>query len=155
MQNEALEKLSYVFMKLAKFFVKLAIFCVIIYFIGIRLFNFGYKLFYESAMSKDNGEEVVFEIKDSDTVEDIADNLKNAGLIDDPLVFKFRAKIYKTNFTPNVYNLKTSMTIKNMLDIFDNPSEENIVIKSDAVDIYQLSPEENDDNSDLTQDESE
>lgn len=155
MQNETLEKLSYIFVKLAKFFVKLAIFCVVIYFIGLRLFNFGYKLFYESAMAKDNGQEVVFEIKDGENVEEIADNLKSAGLIDDPFVFKFRAKIYKTNFTPNVYNLKTSMTIKNMLDIFDNPSEENIVIKSDAVDIYQLSPEDNDDSSDLIQDENE
>ena len=154
MHNETLEKLSYVFMKLAKFFVKLAIFFVVIYFIGIRLFNFGYKLFYESAMDKGEGKEIVFEIKDSDTVEDIAENLKNAGLIDDTLVFKFRAKIYKTNFTPNVYNLKTSMTIKNMLDIFDNPSEDNIVIKPATADIYQLSPEE-DDESDLSQDESE
>ena len=155
MHNETLEKLSYIFIKLAKFFVKLAIFCVVIYLIGIRLFNFGYKLFYESSMAKDNGEEIVFEIKDTDTVEEIADNLKNAGLIDDPLVFKFRAKIYKTNFTPNVYNLKTSMTIKNMLDIFDNPSEENIVIKSDTVDIYQLSPEDNEEGAELSQDESE
>ena len=72
-----------------------------------------------------------------------ADNLKNVGLIDDPFVFKFRAKIYKTNFTPNVYNLRTSMTIKNMLDIFDNPSGDDIVIQSATEDIYQLSPEDN------------
>lgn len=143
MGNNTLENLSYVFVKIAKFFVKLAIFFVVIYLIGIRLYNFGYKLFYEKAMTEGEGKEVVFEIKNDDTVEDIADNLKNAGLIDDPFVFKFRAKIYKTNFTPNVYNLRTSMTIKNMLDIFDNPSGDDIVIQSATEDIYQLSPEDN------------
>ena len=143
MGNNTLENLSYVFVKIAKFFVKLAIFFVVIYLIGIRLYNFGYKLFYEKAMTEGEGKEVVFEIKNDDTVEDIADNLKKVGLIDDPFVFKFRAKIYKTNFTPNVYNLRTSMTIKNMLDIFDNPSGDDIVIQSATEDIYQLSPEDN------------
>ena len=143
MGNNTLENLSYVFVKIAKFFVKLAIFFVVIYLIGIRLYNFGYKLFYEKAMAEGEGKEVVFEIKNNDSVEDIADNLKNVGLIDDPFVFKFRAKIYKTNFTPNVYNLRTSMTIKNMLDIFDNPSGDDIVIQSATEDIYQLSPEDN------------
>ena len=143
MGNNTLENLSCVFVKIAKFFVKLAIFFVVIYLIGIRLYNFGYKLFYEKAMTEGEGKEVVFEIKNNDSVEDIADNLKNVGLIDDPFVFKFRAKIYKTNFTPNVYNLRTSMTIKNMLDIFDNPSGDDIVIQSATEDIYQLSPEDN------------
>lgn len=143
MGNNTLENLSYVFVKIAKFFVKLAIFFVVIYLIGIRLYNFGYKLFYEKAMTEGEGKEVVFEIKNNDSVEDIADNLKKVGLIDDPFVFKFRAKIYKTNFTPNVYNLRTSMTIKNMLDIFDNPSGDDIVIQSATEDIYQLSPEDN------------
>ena len=143
MGNNTLENLSYVFFFFSKFFVKLAIFFVVIYLIGIRLYNFGYKLFYEKAMTEGEGKEVVFEIKNNDSVEDIADNLKNVGLIDDPFVFKFRAKIYKTNFTPNVYNLRTSMTIKNMLDIFDNPSGDDIVIQSATEDIYQLSPEDN------------
>ena len=143
MGNNTLENLSYVFVKVAKFFVKLAIFFVVIYLIGIRLYSFGYKLFYEKAMTDGEGKEVVFEIKDNDTVDNIADNLKTAGLIDDTFVFKFRAKIYKTNFTPNVYNLKTSMTIKNMLDIFDNPSGDDIVLRSATEDIYQLSPEDN------------
>lgn len=143
MGNNTLENLSYFFVKLAKFFVKLAIFFVVIYLIGIRLYSFGYKLFYEKAMTDGEGKEVVFEIKDNDTVDNIADNLKTAGLIDDTFVFKFRAKIYKTNFTPNVYNLKTSMTIKNMLDIFDNPSGDDIVLRNATEDIYQLSPEDN------------
>lgn len=137
-----LENFSYVMVKLAKFFVKLAIFCVVIYLIGMQLFKFGYRLFYERAMDEGEGKEIIFEIKKGDDVDTIADNLEKAGLIDDKLAFKFRSKIYKTNFIPNVYNLKTTMTIKNMLDVFDSPTEEDIVMTTASTDdIYQLSPE--------------
>ena len=143
MGNNTLENISYVFVRIAKFFVKLAIFCVVIYLIGMRLFDFGHRLFYERAVADGEGEEIIFEIKSDDDVDTIADNLENAGLIDDKLVFKFRAKIYKTDFTPNVYNLKTSMTIKNMLDIFDSPTIDDIVTTISTEDVYQLSPEDN------------
>ena len=144
MRNDFLEKLSNFFMGLAKFFVKLAIFCVVIYLIGIRLFNFGHRLFFEKAIEDGDGKEVIFEIKQGEGVDEIADNLEKAGLIDDKLSFKFRAKIYKTNFNPNIYNLKTSMTIKNMLDIFDSPTTDDIITKIESDDVYQLSPEDND-----------
>lgn len=137
-----LENFSYFLMGIAKFLFKLAIFLVIIYVIGIRLFGFGHRLFYERAIDSGDGKEIIFEIKKGEDVKKIADNLVDAKLIDDPLAFVFRAKIYKTKFTPNVYNLKTNMTIKNMLDIFDSPSEENIVKIENEGEVYQLSPEE-------------
>ena len=142
MKNKTLEKLSYILMRFAKFFVKLAIYVVIIYLIGINLFNFGFRLFYEKSIDVGDGKEIVFEIKKNDTVDIIAENLKDAGLIDDTLAFKFRAKIYKTNFTPNTYNLNTKMTIKNMLDIFDEPAQSDIATTVESADVYQLSPED-------------
>ena len=51
---------------------------------------------------------------------DIAKKLVGAGLIDDEIAFRFRSIIYKIKFAPGNYTLKTNMTIKNMLDIFDN-----------------------------------
>lgn len=148
MGNDFLEKLSIFFMKLATFFIKLAIFFVVIYLIGIRLFDFGHHLFYERSLtSEENATQVTFEIKQDDTVDIIADNLEKAGLIDDKLAFKFRAKIYKTVFNPNVYNLNTGMTIKNMLDVFDSPTSENIVIETSAGDVYQLASEEDEEES--------
>ena len=145
MRNVFLEKLSYGFVRVAKFFVKLAIFCVVIYLIGMRLFDFGHRLFYERAVDSGDGREVVFEIKNGDDADSIASGLKEVGLIDDTLAFKFRAKIYKTTFTPNVYNLKTNMTIKNMLDIFDDPTGDYIAeTTSIEQDVYQLSAENED-----------
>lgn len=143
MGNNILESISYFLVRVAKVFVKLAIFFVVIYLLGMQLFKFGYRLFYERAIDEGDGKEIVFEIKTDDTVETIADNLESAGLIDDKLAFTFRAKIYKTSFTPNVYNLKTSMTIKNMLDIFDSPTEDVIVSRTVTEDVFQLSPEDN------------
>ena len=145
MGSDFLENLSVFFMKLATFFVKLAVFFIVIYLIGIRLFDFGHRLFYEKSLtSEEDATLVIFEIKQEDTVDTIAENLEKSGLIDDKLAFKFRAKIYKTIFNPNVYNLNTSMTIKNMLDIFDSPTSENIVIETSDGEVYQLASEEDD-----------
>lgn len=134
-------------MKIALFFVKLAIFCVVIYAIGIQLFNFGHRLFIEKALSDVKTESVMFTITENDNAETIADRLLSKGLIDDTLAFKFRAKIYKTNFNPNTYSLDKSMTIKNMLDIFDDQDENYIVSTSEndnQNEAYQLSPEDQD-----------
>ena len=148
MRNDFLEKLSIFFMKLATFFIKLAVFFVVIYLIGIRLFDFGHRLFYERSLtSEEEATQVTFEIKPDDTVDTIAENLEKAGLIDDKLVFKFRSKIYKTNFNPNIYILNTGMTIKNMLDVFDSPTSENIVIETSNGNVYQLASEEDDEES--------
>ncbi|MBQ7743214.1 MAG: endolytic transglycosylase MltG [Lachnospiraceae bacterium] len=142
MYNNSLEKISRFFVGLAKFFLKLAVFFVVIYLIGIRLFDFGHRLFYERAIATGDGETIVFEIKQGEAVDEIAENLEKAGLIDDTLAFRFRAKIYETNFTPNVYNLNTNMTIKNMLDIFDSPTSDYINETTTSDDVYQLSPED-------------
>ena len=148
MGNDFLEKLSIFFMKLATFFIKLAVFFVVIYLIGIRLFNFGHRLFYERSLTnEEEAIQITFEIKQDDTVDIIADNLESVGLIDDKLAFKFRAKIYKTIFNPNIYNLNTGMTIKNMLDIFDSPTNENIVLETSEGDVYQLASEDDDEES--------
>lgn len=147
MGDSLLYNISKNMMKIAFFFVKLAIWCVVIYVIGIRLFDFGNRLFREKALSPVKTESVEFVIKDNEKAEDIADRLLQKGLIDDTLAFNFRAKIYKTKFNPNIYNLDKSMTIRNMLDIFDGQDENYIVNKVDndnQNEAYQLSPEDQD-----------
>ena len=115
-----IESVSFGFMRVAKFFVKLTIYIVVIFLIGSQLFKFGNRLFYERAMDEENPKTIEFVIAESDTTEDIAKKLVNVGLIDDELAFRFRSVIYKIKFAPGTYTLKTNMTIKNMLDIFDN-----------------------------------
>lgn len=143
MRDNLLENFSYFLFKIAKIVFKIALYFLIMYFIGIALFNFGNKLFHETAMDTNEPKEIIFEIKSDDSLSEVAKNLKEAGLIEDPFIFKFRATIYKTKLTPNIYSLKTSMTIKNMLDIFDSPTENYIVLRNEdeEEDVYQLSPE--------------
>lgn len=142
--NNPLTNFSILMINLAKFSVKLAIYVVVLFFVGSWLSGIGHKLFYEKAMTDDEkAESVEFTINYGDTVDDIANNLYNANLIDNKTVFKFRAFIYKTNFKPYTYELKPNMTIKHMLDIFDDTViETTAAISETDENVFQLSPEE-------------
>lgn len=138
-KNEmTIEKISYGIMKFAKFIFKFTIYIVVVFLIGSQLFKFGDRLFYERAIDEENPKTVEFIIADNDTTEDIAKKLFNSGLIDDELAFRFRAYIYKTNLTPGVYTLDTSMTIKNMLDIFDDAEKVTVTEETETGEDVQI-----------------
>lgn len=131
-----IEKVSYVVMKFAKFILKFTIYIIVVFLIGSQLFRFGDRLFYERAIDEENPRTVEFVIAENDKMEDVAKKLFNSGLIDDELAFKFRAYIYKTNITPGTYTLDTTMTIKNMLDIFDDA--ESVVTTTDETEEVEV-----------------
>ena len=106
-------------MRFAKKVLFFSVIVIITYFLGMKLFSMGRQLFYEYSVDSKPGVDIEFTIEKGDTLDDIANNLYDLGLIDNTTIFKFRAKGYKINFTPNTYKLNTSMTIKNMLTIFD------------------------------------
>lgn len=138
-KNEmTIEKISYGIMKFAKFIFKFTIYILVVFLIGSQLFKFGDRLFYERAIDEENPKTVEFIIADNDTTEDIAKKLFNSGLIDDELAFRFRAYIYKTNLTPGVYTLDTSMTIKNMLDIFDDAEKVTVTEETETGEDVQI-----------------
>lgn len=133
-----IEKISYGIMKVAKFIFKFTIYIVVVFLIGSQLFKFGDRLFYERAIDEENPKTVEFIIAENDKAEDVAKKLFNSGLIDDELAFRFRAYIYKTNLTPGVYTLDTTMTIKNMLDIFDDAEKETTGIQRESEEEVQI-----------------
>lgn len=141
MKISTFEKISYKFMGIAKFFLKFSIYILIIFLIGTQLFNIGIKLFKEESMSDDDTTNIVFEIKESDTLDEIATNMKNAGLIKDERIFKFRAKIYNTNFKPGTYNLNKTMTTRYMLDIFDSSETTTTTLTTTETEEEIYSPE--------------
>lgn len=143
--SRELRKMSIKYFNFSIGLFKIALWFLIVYFIGMSLFKFGTRLFYERSLSDIKTKSVEFTINQNDNADIIADKLYDLGLIDDKLAFKFRSIIYKTNFTPNTYMIDKSMTIKNMLDIFDNKKPEYVADKSNTEnDVYQLSPEEQD-----------
>ena len=145
MSIRQLDKISKLIFKFAKQLFKFAIYILIVFIIGVQLFNFGIRLFYERSVDTTNGITVDFIINEGDDVNTISNNLYKAGLIDDVLAFRFRSYIYKIKFTPNIYSLKSTMTIKNMLDIFDD--NDHIVVNTttnstESEEVYELSPED-------------
>ena len=114
-----LEAFSKFLMRFAKKVLFFSVIVIITYFLGMKLFSMGRQLFYEYSVDSKPGVDIEFTIEKGDTLDDIANNLYDLGLIDNTTIFKFRAKGYKINFTPNTYKLNTSMTIRNMLTIFD------------------------------------
>ena len=114
-----LEAFSKFLMRFAKKVLFFSVIVIITYFLGMKLFSMGRQLFYEYSVDSKPGVDIEFTIEKGDTLDDIANKLYDLGLIDNTTIFKFRAKGYKINFTPNTYKLNTSMTIRNMLTIFD------------------------------------
>ena len=123
-----LEAFSKFLMRFAKKVLFFSVIVIITYFLGMRLFNIGRMLFVEYSIDNKPGTDVEFTITKDDDLDSIAEKLYDDGLIDNTTIFKFRAIGYKTTFTPNTYKLNTSMTIKNILTIFDK----NISIETES-----------------------
>lgn len=123
-----LEAFSKFLMRFAKKVLFFSVVVIITYFLGMRLFNIGRMLFFEYSIDNKPGTDVEFTITKDDDLDSIAEKLYDDGLIDNTTIFKFRAIGYKTTFTPNTYKLNTSMTIKNILTIFDK----NISIETES-----------------------
>ena len=123
-----LEAFSKFLMRFAKKVLFFSVIVIITYFLGMRLFNIGRMLFFEYSIDNKPGVDVEFTITKEDNLDSIAEKLYDDGLIDNTTIFKFRAIGYKTTFTPNTYKLNTSMTIKNILTIFDK----NISIETES-----------------------
>ena len=130
-------------MKISKIALKIAVYIVVVSLVGSVVFNYGFKLFYEDAVDANDKNPIAFTINLGDDVDTIADNLYDQELIKDKFVFKFRAMFYDTNFFANTYELNKSMTIKDMLDIFDNVNSINVLetTKETEEEVYQLASE--------------
>ena len=139
----SLEKVSFLMMKISKIALKIAVYIVVVSLVGSVVFNYGFKLFYEDAVDANDKNPIAFTINLGDDVDTIADNLYDQELIKDKFVFKFRAMFYDTNFFANTYELNKSMTIKDMLDIFDNVNSINVLetTKETEEEVYQLASE--------------
>ena len=65
-------------------------------------------------------EQIIFEIKKGSGVSSVARNLKQAGLLNDPFLFKLYFKINsgKNNIKPGVYSIPKNASIEGLADLF-------------------------------------
>ena len=85
---------------------------MLLYFAGRKMFDFGKAVFYEQAMaSANNAVEIEVVIPEDYTISEVADILKENGLISDTKVFMVQARLsdYYNKFVPGVYTLNNSM----------------------------------------------
>ena len=85
---------------------------MLLYFVGRTMFDFGRAVFNETAMaSSQNAVEVEVTIPEGYTISQVADILKDNGLISDTVVFRAQARLseYYNKFIPGTYTLSNSM----------------------------------------------
>ena len=128
-----LEAFSKFLMRFAKKVLFFSVIVIITYFLGMKLFSMGRQLFYEYSVDSKPGVDIEFTIEKGDTLDDIASNLYDLGLIDNTTIFKFRAnssfsfrysfKLYQTivkwyfSFLFNFYIIKISTINTNHIEI--------------------------------------
>lgn len=85
---------------------------MLLYFLGRKAFAFGKEVFAEKSMTDSvNAVEVTVTIDEEQTIDDVAQTLLNAGLIDDTTLFltQLRLSDYYGKFVAGTYILKTDM----------------------------------------------
>ena len=89
---------------------------------GIRVaYSYGHGLFYEHALAGAGAPEQAFVITDGESLDRLAKDLEEAGLIDNRQAFVLQAHLYELEIEPGSYTLSPSMTV---VDIIEHLSQE-------------------------------
>ena len=103
----------------------LALLVLLLYEAVVRGFAFGHEIFYAEAAEAAPGRNITFVVKDKETVEKVAGELKKKGLIKNEFAFQFQSRFYDYgNIYPGTYELNTSMTSKEILQELNTEPED-------------------------------
>lgn len=102
--------------------VKVAVFAIIIMYVfraAAAAYDYGYRVFTEEAVSTGEGRIISVSIEGSQSVLDVGNMLQEKGLIRDGKLFVIQELLSENhgNIQPGVYDLNTSMTAQDMLDV--------------------------------------
>lgn len=86
---------------------------------SVVAFEYGTRVFNEPPMAQGDGRSIVVMVKEGDTAEDIGLMLEKRGLIRDAKLFRVQELLsaYKGKLQAGTYELRTSMTIDEMMRI--------------------------------------
>ncbi len=101
-------------------------------------YNYGYKIFNQTPVSSGTGRTVTVTISEGDSATKIAEKLANVGLITDKNLFVLQEKFsdYNGLESPGTYELSTSMTPEEMLQIMSAGSEDETETGDDSVEEF-------------------
>lgn len=99
---------------------------MVVYRLGSMAYSYGERIFGEPPMESAPGTDIVITVGNEDSVRDIADNLKAAGLIRDAGLFVLQERLagYKEGVKAGTYTLNTSMTPEELIQTMAASSDE-------------------------------
>ncbi len=90
-----------------------------------RGYHFGYEVFSSSAVDEAPGRDRTVTITGNESELDICKSLEEEGLITDGLAAYFQMKFYDYEIYPGTYELNTSMTAKEILQMLNQKPQED------------------------------
>ena len=99
---------------------------MVVYRLGSMAYSYGERIFGEPPMESAPGTDIEITVGSEDSVRDIADNLKAAGLIRDAGLFVLQERLagYKEGVKAGTYTLNTSMTPEELIQTMAASSDE-------------------------------
>ena len=86
-------------------------------------YEFGYSIFYAPGIDKAPGVEKVVTLDGSESVSEVGKLLEDIGLIRDHSAFSIQAKVYGYEVQEGVWELNTSLSSKEMIDLLKEAPE--------------------------------
>jgi len=109
------------------FKIVLAIIIVmLVYKWSLVAYDYGQRVFNEPPMSVGSGRTISVVVNEGDTAKEISEMLEKKGLIRDAVLFRIQEMLsaYKGELLPGTYELNTSMTTEEMMEIMSMQVEE-------------------------------
>ena len=108
--------------------IKVVVVAAVVIFIfrgAVKAYDFGYKVFADEPMSLSGGRTITVGVSENMTISDIAQMLEEKGLIEDAKLFVVQELLsaYHDEILPGIYDLSTTMTATEMLEIMATPAE--------------------------------
>lgn len=97
-----------------------------IYRYTLQAYDYGYRVFAEPPVSAGEGRTISIEVKQGENVKSLGEDLQQKGLIRDGRLFYFQELLseYHGMIHPGIYDLSTSMTVDEMLQVMSSDDEE-------------------------------
>ena len=109
------------------FKIVLAIIIVmLVYKWSLQAYDYGQRVFNEPPVSAGSGRAITVVVNEGDTAKEIGAMLEKKGLIRDAMLFRIQEMLsaYKDELQPGTYELNTSMTTEEMMEIMSMQVEE-------------------------------
>ena len=114
--------------------ISFSVLVLLIVFIGVYkasafCYDFGYRIFSESPVEAEPGNDVTVQIEEGDSALDIGKKLEEKGLIRDAELYvaQYYLSAYVDELLPGTYTLNTSMTAKEMMVVMSTAVEDTEV----------------------------